>query len=244
MKPLVSLALACAVAGAGLASAQTRTQSAAPAPAPPPAVDPACGSALSALARTGASVDERERASRSLMKSCQRPLPATAAASLRRLVSEGSSEAAAWLLLRDFPDEQTRALLGLAAEQRQGKLLKLGLAGPAVSPSLVAAIAQGTGIGERAGSVAEREFVLAAIGELTEGADLTRAVSFLDDEREARGGGAPSGKGPRLRVCDLAVQALADRLGWSPGPFALRPAQRYDAAERAAARAHFMGSIR
>ncbi len=241
MKPLAALALACALAGAGPGAGLVQAQTSA---GSPPAGDSACGGALSALARTGAGIDERERAARTVLKSCQRPLPATAAASLRRLVGEGSSEASAWLLLRDFPDEQTRALLGPAAEQRQGKLLKLGLAGPAVAPSLVAAIALGTGIGDRAASVAEREFVLAAIGELTQGDDLKLVVGFLDDEREARGGGAPSGKGPRVRVCDRALEALASRLGWSPGPFALRPAQRYSAAELASARAHFTGAIR
>lgn len=240
MKPLAALALACTLAWTcGLAHAQAPT-----AARPSVAGDQACASALSALARAGSSVDERERAARTLMKSCGRPLPASAAAPLGRLVTEGTSEASAWLLLRDFPDDQTRALLGHAAEQRQGKLLKMGLAGPAVNPSLVAAIAQGAGIGGRAGSAVEREFVLAAIAELTLADDLKAVVGYLDDEREARGGGAPSGKNPRVRVCDRAVEALALRLGWSPGPFALRPAHRYDAAERALARAYFLAAIK
>ncbi len=203
-----------------------------------------CDAALATLARASASVDDRERAARLLWKSCERPLASAAEQPLLRLASDGTAEAAAWLLLRDFASANTRDLLARVARTSPGKRMKLGLSGPVVDAQLVIAIASGTLLDDRAASVAEREFVLAVIGDLTQAADLKRVVDFLGDEREARGGGMPSGMRPRQRVCDLAVNALAARLGWSPAPFVLSDARRYDAQQLAAARAHFLGAIR
>lgn len=67
------------------------------------------------------------------------------------------------------------------------------------------------------------------------------AALTLGDDRTIELG-VPSGASPKRRVCDLAVDAFAARLGLGL-PFALDPAGRYDEAQRQAVRTAMRGSI-
>ena len=77
----------------------------------------------------------------------------------------------------------------------------------------------------------EMAFLLSALRTIDAPAVLQHLARLsLDDTREV-GGGVPSGAMPGRRVCDLAVDAFAERLRLAL-PYPLNPAGRYEPAQR------------
>jgi HEAT repeat protein len=189
-----------------------------------------------------ASPDLRDRTARALYKNCRKNPPASAAAPLRTLVKQGTVEASAILLLRAFPGEETKAALQAVAKQR--KPVRLLEDGQPVLGSLAAAVAGGEALGPltKTESLAERLFVLSAVEWVRDPADLKALASYLDDKRDVRNTGVPSGVGPKRRLCDVALEALAKRAGWKP-PFEVDGIRRYTDAELNQAKAKTQSTL-
>lgn len=156
---------------------------------------------------------------------------------LARCVKAGDPPAAAVLLLAYFPTPETDKALGALLEAHSAAKVKLFAWSAPVSISLPAKVALARlGAGEaqaalleaaQKASTAEAEFLLAALREADTSAVLRGLALFLDDQRESATlvHSAPE---IRPRICDLAVNAFAQRLELKLG-FEIDKLKRYDA---------------
>jgi len=183
-----------------------------------------------------ASPDNRDRTAAALYRKCLNHPPASAARPLRALLRQGTSEAAAFLLLGHFPGAESDAALDIASKQRKPVRLEGGLPVPA---AIAIAVASGKELGPlvRTEALPERLFLLSALPMIRAPKDLSNmAAGYLDDIREIEDTGMPSGAGTKRRLCDAALEALAKRADWKP-PFELDGIRRYSDEERRQAKA-------
>ena len=180
----------------------------------------------------------RERAARALYVAYQPSALARDKAvgpALRASVLAGNPSAAGLLLLGYFPDAENERALREVVDQFGGELTKLSDSGPSVMAALPARIALSQ-LGDReareallgvidGASLAEAEFLLAALRDIDSPTVLHALKKTLDDEREIAGG-LPSGAGPRRRLRDAAVDAFARRLKLKVA-FRLHDSRRY-----------------
>lgn len=201
-----------------------------------------------------AAADVRERAARGLFGADAVEPSAEARDALVAAIERGDRDAAVLLLLGEYPGDATvvTTLRGVR-DGNEGGLSKLEDWGPAVPTSLPAAVALSR-VGDGADRVAllervetassdEKVFLLDAIEEIDDPAVLHAvAGAALGDETEIAGG-VPSGPGgPRRRVCDLAVDALVERLDLEVD-FELNDAGRYSDEQANQVRSAIRGSI-
>lgn len=186
----------------------------------------ACNAMVKGL--TDVAVGVREQAAAGIYRRCGGfPPMAAAAEPLRQMVRKGSSEASVFLLLGRYSDAESQSALQAAASgQRKSVALSPGNLVPV---GFAVAVAQGTA---NAGTqeLAQRLFLLDALPSIASSKDLLAMTSYLEDVREVRGG-VPSGPGVvKRRLCDDALEKLADRAAWKP-PFPVNSAARYSEAE-------------
>ena len=153
---------------------------------------------------------------------------------------EGSNHAAAAVLLLGYaPGQASLALLRKLERLPPERRTKLHPWAEAVPVSLVATVASSR-LGDGPARLALLEalehastevyaFLLGVVRDIDDPSVLHALAKALHDDREI-GGGVPSVAEPRRRVCDAAVDALADRLRL-PVRFARKPAARYGAQE-------------
>lgn len=200
---------------------------------------PGCTPLASAL--VDPSEDVRERSARALHRRCP---PATTAGIphlgelVRSSVRSGNTAAGAVLLLGRSPTTNDRAFLArlVASGARQVKLdpwsqpvpvaLAAAVAGASDDvPSARARLARGMG------PLVEAEFLALTLSDVRDPFPVRSFSPLLDDVRTVASG-TPSGAEPRRRVCDLAAETLATRLGLRPS-FELPRSGRYSTEELA-----------
>ena len=140
---------------------------------------------------------------------------------LAKIISSERVSAAAFLLSAYLPTEEVQAALQVAIKRRpvvEVKLFAFSTPVSALLPIQVAMAHHGSGEAQAAlvaatekASVAEAEFLLAAIREADSSYILRALAKFLDDTRQATTilHSAPN---IRLRICDLATNAFVKRL--------------------------------
>ena len=170
---------------------------------------------------------------------------------LRKSVKGGNQSAAAILLLGYAPGAASVSLLRPLRAELPDQGTKLHEWSDVVPVSQVATVAL-----SRLGDAEARKALLADVAGASPGTlvfllEVARDIDdpsvlhalagALDDEREI-GGGVPSGAAPRRRLCDLAVDTLADRLDLKVG-FTRNPAGRYGPRQIDEVRQLIRGSI-
>lgn len=154
-------------------------------------------------------------------------------------VMTGNTDAAVLLLLGWFPVPASEAALRATLLRRGDGPTELQAWAPVVPAALPAKVALSR-LGDEAarldlartaaaGSLPETLFLLSVLGDIDAPETLRALGRALGDLREAPGQ-TPSGAGPARRVCDVAVDALVERLGLSV-EFPRSRYRRYEAAQ-------------
>ena len=197
----------------------------------------ACTAILTTL--TDSSADIRQRSARILYRCDHTVLMKNDATSMQlgKSIKMGNTAAAAMLLLANFPDAESKAILvDMTKKDQKVKLLDWM---PPVSSSLVASVSltrMKSEVGKKylidsikSGSINDLLFILNIMPDIDDMDVLQFLTKLLSDKREISQG-IPSGATPKRRLCDLAVNAFAKKLNLDYG-FKLSQEKRYTVAE-------------
>lgn len=188
--------------------------------------------------------DNAERAASGLYSRCDpQQVAANKAAqdAILASIAAGQPAAATLLLAGYLPVESARLVLEqFLAQPASQSLVRLEPAAGPIAARIAAQVALAR-LGDKNAmvaiadltenaSVAQWQFLLAAIRDINAPRMLHALKRGLTDERETAAG-IPSHAGPRRRVCDEATNALAERLNLKT-TFALTTTQRYTPEQR------------